>query len=500
MTRLEELAAELVELAAPEDTDAFSLEALAGEHHLQLEFMRACQAERRVLIMTARQVGKSWGVMGAILYRALSAPGTTSVFFGLNGVAARSNAWEAVWKPLLYRFNVAHKLNESRMLTTFPSGSRVLFTGTDDLTHVQNVLGHRFKGAILAIDEMQSQRPQAIKALLGHILPPTITPETTVVLSGTIPEVPGGIWWDEAKKDSWKQFGWGRMSNVHTPEARQVLDQHLADNHLTEDDPTIQRDWFGNRDAFDPNARTYFFRREHNLYVAIRHIECGELVVPSGEFVCAMPVEGIDTFAGSIDPGASDPCGVEMWGWDSTGRNPKVQQVFSWVSARNHRLSTGEMFKVAGWAHRVFSKVAPARPITWFIDSGGKQETTHLQHDFGLPVIKAADRGEFAGSLRRCNDLLRNSTIQVIDDPKNPLLQDYLNAQLDQEALARGQHRWSSVYHPTASENGRYLLNAYWASRPVPPAPKPALDPFDALLVKQLKEARRKPHPPMGRR
>jgi hypothetical protein len=463
-----------------------------------------------VRIYAARQVGKSWGLGGSYVERGLAQPGCTSLFFGINGVAVRGNFWESVLLPLLRKYGVSHSADQTRMLVTLGNGSRIFCMGVDDLAHVQNVLGNRFKGALIGVDEMQSQRPVAVRALLESILPPTITPETTLVLSGTMPEVAGGYWHSEASKDSYEKHGWGRVRlcepmptgltlerewvhleahletvNPHTPEAPAVLVAHLRANKLSWFDPRIQRDWAG-IEAYDPNARSYYFRREVNAYKATAPAWLSGLVVPSGDVVAAEPLPGIDTFSGSIDPGGGDPCGVEVWGWSSKGDPRIVQQVFSWVSTRDHRHSQGQMFTVAGIANQHY------KTDHWRIDSGAKQDLDHLRHDFGLPVVKAVDRSQFEASLRRCNSLLLDGTIQVIDDPKNPLLVDYLSAQLDPDALARGQHKWSANYHPTASENGRYLLAAYWPEAPQVAKAKPAAqDPFDKVMIKHRERAKR---------
>ena len=137
----------------------------------QLAFTKACQTKRRVRIASARQIGKSVGLGQAFNYRCQHVPGSKCVLFGLNGVAVRENFWEPIVKTMLGKYRVK-ALTWERMVVEYPNGSRLLCTGTDDLAHVQNVLGNRFKGAILGIDEMQSQRPSAVRALLTTVLPP----------------------------------------------------------------------------------------------------------------------------------------------------------------------------------------------------------------------------------------------------------------------------------------------------------------------------------------
>lgn len=491
---------------------------MADGHLRQQEFTEACQRLRRVLIMCARQVGKSWGIGQAMVRRSLNVPGSQSVFFGLNGVAVRDNFWRPVLKVLLARWQVPHTPWE-RMVVEFPNGSRILCTGTDDLTHVQNVLGNRFKGALLAVDEMQSQKQAIIRELLGSILPPTLTPESTIVLAGTIPPVPGGVWWELGKQPSWAQFGWGRVElaepmpaelspeeqlvhlerhlvslNPHTPEAPQVLIDHLRDNRITVSDATVQRDWFGNKGAFDARERGYHYRSEVNGYgidtpgrlhvtpgwlAELHAIMVNKLKIPPTA-MAAVPWEGIDQFSVAIDPGAKDPCGIQCWGWGK--KTSKIQQVFDWTSAWNARLNWSDIMTIGAFVQRHF------RTHLWHYDTNSENELNTFDREYGVPAIRAADKRDKKGQIRKTNDKLKDGTIQVMLG--SSLEADYLSAQLDPDKLAHDQWDWTDDYHPTASECGRYLLVPWWNQYKPPAPPAPKLDPFEAEAERMRRMAK----------
>jgi len=469
-------AAWVASLASQPAAAGLDLDRFANGHAPQLEVLQALRRERRVLLMMARQTGKSWSLAGGHIDRALWRPGSTNLAFGLTGPAVRNVWWEPVWKPACRRWGGVEGRDyqhvETTLTTRWGNGSRTLCTGTDDVRHIQNVLGGRLDGSLVTVDEMQSQGGDVVRTLLGSILPPMLTGRSTLVLAGTLPEVPGGPWWDEAQKPSWWQRSWGRLSNVHTPEASQTLEQHLADNALTVDDPQIQRDWFGNRNAFDPNARAYFYRPEVNGYTPPRPAWLDRIALHGGTAFAADPWPGVTQFSAAIDPGAGDPMGVTILGW---GPGTKVQHLFDWVSRRDARLALDVVVSILA-AARDHLGGHPARAWQYRYDTNSQNEIQAFSASHGIPSIKAATKVDMPGQIRRMNNELSRGQLQVIVGSN--LEQDMLAARLDQSKLGNGQWHWKSQYHPTASECARYALAGYWDT-PAPVAPsKPLADPF----------------------
>lgn len=471
--RLRALVQQLVAIkAAPGAT--FDIERYAGPHVRQLEVLRAARTEPRLLLMMARQTGKSWSIAGAHADRAMSRPGATNLVFGLTGPAVRNVFWEPVWKPMCHAWRLPVENLDTTMTARWANGSRTLFSGTDDVRHVQNVLGGRLDGSLVSIDECQSQPAAVFRALLGTILPPMLTPTSTLLLAGTIPEAPGGPWWNESQKTSYWQRSWGRLDNVHTPEAAETLAAHLAANNLDESDPQIQRDWFGNRNAFDPNARAYYYRKEINGYTPIRPAWVDRIELKSGRAFGADPWPEIETCSASIDPGGSDPCGVTIVGWGR--RSKRVQHLFDWVSEYNARLSLDDMVDVVRAARAGLG----GRDWQFRYDTNSQNEINAFAHSHGIPSIKAAQKQDFAGQVRRTNNMLRNGTFAVIEGSN--LEQDFVTAQLaDPNTPSKG---WTSTYHPTASECARYSLAGYWEAQPVPVVLLPS-DPFEAEAARK---------------
>jgi hypothetical protein len=510
---------------------AFSCEAFASGHWRQLEVIKAARTRRRILLMMARQAGKSWSAAGIMLDRALQRAGTTSLFMGLTKVAVREAFWVKVWKPLIARFDVECTFNETLMLTTFPNGSRVLLTGTDDRSHIKTYLGNRFAGALIVIDEMQDQKPDVVRELLVSILPPMLTPTTTLLLMGVIPEVPGGPFWDESLKESWDQYCWGRVRiddewqdatsvpwtwtpeptegapapqprrvwisaiNIHTPEAPEQLVNHMTDNGLDLDDPQIMRDWRGVK-AFDPGATVYRYNKVRNGYKPTvpawvagiwEHPRWKEAEIEPprpeqrGLVLASEPWEGITDFSFAVDPAStSDKLSIEGIGWGRGVRT--VQHIFECVTPAGVEWSQGQWATVASIANEHY------KTRHWRYDAGSSlNELDNLRRDYKLPVIACAKKADRHGQVRRKNDLLRNGILKVMEG--SGWEEDLILCQRDKQAQARGEFEFSTQRHPDPSEAGRYSLQDYY-DRPAPPlkAPKPAT-PYDEWVAEEKAKA-----------
>ena len=347
--------------------------------------------------------------------------------------------------------------------------------------------------------------------LLDSILPPMMGMGARLILSGVIPEVPAGRFWRESgwverggvyvqEKNGWSTHNWGRLANVHTPDARQVLDRYLTDTGLTEDDPQIQRDWFG-RPAFDPAATAYRYLPSRNGYTPVipdwlanvygaQVDEKGRQIVYAHPMqidkddgvrfgmLASTPLPGNRTFSFAIDPGSdSDRCAIEGWAWGPSSR--EVQHVFEWSTPRGQKLSTGQIFVVAGVVQRVFGQLGGI--ISWRYDAGSSQNTIdNLLNDYKIPLVLAAKKADLKGQVDRNNDLLTQGRAKAMIG--SALEQDYQRARWDKGALANGGRRWAGAWHPDPSEAARYALQDYFDAYREPP-PKSI---FDNEILKRL--------------
>jgi hypothetical protein len=439
----------------------WSLRGFCGEHAHQWRF--ASSRARRRRLKCARQSGKTQGCDGLMLDRGLEFPGSWQILIGLNGVAVRQNNWIPVWqRALCDKYHVERKDNEAQMISYFPNGTRAMFMGSDDLRHLKNLLGNRLpRGSTVIIDEAQDQSDDILDYLHDTVLPPMVTPETVVIEAGVRPDVPAGRFYEHDQDTSWEQHSWARADNVHTPEAMETLRLYLADKGLTFADLEcdlknppehvkrhmsvvyrVLRDWM-NRDVYDPNETTYHYDAIRNGYTPElpEWARGWELPPGFGRVMVAKPWPGIDTFSVAIDPGGSDPFGLQVIGWGKTHR--RIQHVLDWTSPRDARASPG----VTSWGRWAAGREAlPDDSLVL------RHEQRHGAGHLRSPVRRPRDPGGqevgLPGQIRRNNDLLKPGDAGgyarvVVGDglPVGP---------------ARPQRAWrsGSNYHPTASECG----------------------------------------------
>ena len=451
---------------------------------------------RNVQALCSRRAGKSTGLCGLMAVHGDTHPGT-QLYFGRTAKAARLSIWTKIWRPLCDRYRLDVKHNDTMMITTFRrTGALVAFTGTDDVAHVETYLGHSLARAI--IDEAQSQPPSVLDPLIERILPPALSDPQKggqsgqLILAGTIPEVPAGTFyrlWSESA--GWSKHNWSRFDNPHmgTPEAQmQQLAHYLETSGKTIDDPIVQRDWFG-KFVFDPEATAYRYDKAKNGYEATppAWLPAIQALIASrtitGKAFGSEPWLGVDTFSVAIDPGSSDRVAVQVWGWGRRSRD--VQHVFDWATDRNANTSWSQIAQVLAVLQQHL------RPVRWYYDAGSsKNELDTFTIDYGIPVIKAAQKSDLVGQVRRFNDLLQQGRAKVMVGSN--LEEDMQKSRWDVDARARGQWKWSSHWHPDASEAARYALAGYFEFAAEPVKETKGEHPFAEEIKRREREAQKR--------
>jgi hypothetical protein len=455
----------------PDAPEPFSLELVCGAHREQLAFCR--DRAPWIHAMCARQSGKSQGDLFILLENALAVAKSTNIFLGLKGTGVKFSMWEPWWKPLCARFGVDEKChNNTSMLTTFENGSRVVFAGTDDLSNARKYLGNSFPGGVFIIDEAQSQSDGMLKYLIENLLPPTLTDTSRVYMTGVLPDVPAGYFYDRAcdkplAEDSRQQQSkgfshheWGRASNIHTPGAMEWLANHKRKFNIADDDPQILRDWYMLR-VWDPNAAAYRYDRARNGYVPDEPPWLYEARAKlsregiGGTLVAAVPWRGIEIVSVALDPGGHDRTAIEVSGWGST--LPEVQHLFGWTTERHATAGWDAMGKVLGIAREF---VVENRAAHWWYDSNSDNELDTFTATYGVPALKPADKKDLPGQVRMTNSILGSGTAKVIIGSK--LEEDMQKARWDETAARDRRFEWASAWHPDPSEAFRYTLRPYF--------------------------------------
>ena len=462
-----------------------SAEMLCDGHVAQLAFVE--DASRWIIALCSRRAGKTTGIAYRKLRRSLRSP-CNQVYIALTKDQARTvTMWEPIWKPLLRRLGIACKHDETRMITSFPNGSVIRFTGTDDVRHIETELGSALDEA--TIDEAQSQSISVLGPLVSRILPPALSDRRgSLVLAGTVPDVAAGLFWQVWSTSSWSKHNWSMFDNPHMPEAQRDLDEYLAQNPgLSVDSPIIQRERYG-RFVFDASATAYTYSRALNGYTP-----------EAPDWLAAAFASGLD-YCHPIREGSGGEPRYGLMAAKPLANLPQghVQHVFEWSSPRGMKLSTHQFYAVAALAQKHYGAIpgkafsfaidpganvdrvsiegvcwnsTPGGYAHWRYDAGSSQNTIdNLRRDYGIAVMLAAKKTDLRGQVDRVNDTLTRGRECVMIG--SALEQDLELARWDKEAMARGQLKWSANWHPDPSEAHRYSLQDYFEGRHVAEPPK----------------------------
>jgi hypothetical protein len=440
-----------------------------------------------VILLCSRRAGKTAGLGRKTLLKAISRPRQNILYVGLSKPHARKFFWNEVWKPLLETFNVPHKRLEDEMTTTFPNGSIVYVSGTDDIRHIESFLGNRLNMAI--VDEAQSSPSSVLVPLTTRILPNALLDDMDnpgqLIMAGTVPDVNAGRFMDVWNEGKWSRHNWSRFENPYLKNQEGALATFLSGNPgLTRESPEVQREWFG-RFVFDSSATAYTYDRDLNGYRPTLPDWLAEtqLEIPQGSrLFAAKPLPGIEYFSCALDPGSIDRASVQVNGWGRT--TPTVQHVFDWTSSRGAQLSWDAMGRILGLVVKRFNVG------WWSYDAGSsKNELDTFGRLYGVPAVKAANKADLIGQVRLANSLLVSGKYKVMIG--SALEEDYQKARWDADARAKGQWRWASAWHPDPSEASRYSLAPYFDAyvKPAPPITN-ELEKHRAEVREMLREAK----------
>lgn len=452
---------------------AFTPEAVADGHQYQLEALRSLR--QNLILMCSRRAGKSYLCCALLAMTAVKAPGAASCLYLALTSGQAKKIWRKIWKPMCrkWRLCTSKDHNETDLVTTFPNGATVQFGGTDDIRHVQSLLGDSMACGMAIIDECQSD-PGLIESLVTDILGPMLD-ETTrdlptpgrLVLAGTVPAVAAGYFWEtwiknydeskeEAKTDAaWHPIGWGRADNPHETYFADRLAAYCSKYGLAVDDPIVQRNWFGRR-VFDTNATAYKYNRSKNGYHFLPDETFKEDQFPPGLLRVAKVPSGCDCVTIGIDPAASsDRFAIVAWTWSSA--NPVgVWHLAEWSTERAaNALESQYLAVVEAWVKK-YNVVS----ITW--DPGGSSTTKDpaFLSEYKL-VIEPAKKGKGSKKARvdRLKDLLGTGRAHIMIG--SALEDDLIKTAFDPEKRAIGKYEWTAACHPDVADAATYALPAY---------------------------------------
>ena len=214
--------------------------------------------------LCTRRAGKSVGVGAWLLEGPLKGGGPSLYFTG-----TRKDAKRIMW-PILLRINreqgLGYESNESDLCLKLNGEPMVFLMGVNTRDEIDKARGTGW--GRVAGDEAQ-MLPQYVHEMVNDVLMPSFMDHGGKLrLIGTPGAMPSGFFHAALQNPAWAHHSWSVWDNPHLPNARAMLAEALKARGVTEDDPSIQREWFG-RWVLDLDSLVFKFDAARNTFASL---------------------------------------------------------------------------------------------------------------------------------------------------------------------------------------------------------------------------------------
>lgn len=389
----------------------------------------------------SRRAGKSVGIAAWLAEGPILKPNAPSLYL----TTTRGTAKRIIWGPLLdlnRKHSLGYEPNEADLILKRSGAGAIYLAGLDNKAEIEKIRGTGW--GRVAIDEAQAL-PAYVKELVEDVLMPSLMDhDGQIRMIGTPAPVPVGYFHDVTTSSEWSHHSWTVWQNPHIPNARAMLDKVLRVRGVTEDDPSIQREWYG-RWLHDPNALVFRWDAAKNAYAQL----------PTRR----RPWEHVL----GVDLGFDDSDAIAVLAW--TEDAPDLYLVEEWVGAKQTVTQLGERLRTLEEKYQPLGIVA---------DTGGlgKKIAAEIRMRTGVP-IEAADKARKLEHIELLNDALRSGRLFARKDSR--FAHDALLVEWDREKSTNERRVISDRYHSDITDAVLYAYRKalHWLHEPPPPPPPP---------------------------
>lgn len=443
------------------------------------------QIDRNIIVICSRRAGKTELNARKLLKTALR---RNSPCLYLNKTFA--NAIDQMYDLVMdlagkLDFAVASSSKTDGMIK-FTNGSSIKFGGINDIAAIDKYRGFKFR--LVIVDEVGHIKNG--QYLIDEVLEPATSDftDSQMLFTGTPPRVKNfatRLWHSKIRK-----YHWTAIDNPFIHDFQEFIDKKCKEKGLTIDDPFIQREYYGNMEAYDTNAVVWKGYKVYKLSdilsnkVEIDANQLGHIIFhPTSAYI-------------GVDWGGTDNNAIVSVLVDEISKHAFVYDL--WVDKK-----TGlEVIKAE--IQKAYNN-AISRLRDYGIDDSDKRvhiitDTNMVEFcvdlcNLGLPVEKAK-KYEMMTSVEDMGALLRTGKVLVPDswtEDDNMLIHDFKNTvyKRDEETDELKPIIDDESYHPDAAHALRYAIRAFTGSGTwlnAKAANTSAVDPTVAPGLENLKE------------
>ena len=414
--------------------------------------------DQKIIVICSRRAGKT-ELNARKLIKSCLSPGTPCLYLNKTFANAINQLFDLA-------MDVAGKLempikssSKSEGIIEFMNGSSIKFGGVNDIAAIDKYRGYKYK--LVIVDEV------------GHIkngqylIDEVLTPATAdfvgsqMMFTGTPPRVKNyatRLWNSKIRK-----YHWTAEVNPFIPDFRAFIDRVCEEKGLTIDDPFIQREYFGNMEAYDTNAVVWKGYKVYKLSdilsnkVEIDANQLGHIIFhPTSVYV-------------GVDWGGTDNNAIVSVLVDEVGKHAFVYDL--WIDKKiGLEVIKAEIVKAYDNAisHLQEYGIDDSDKRVHIITDTNMVEFCVDLCNLGLPVEKAK-KYDMMTSVEDMGALLRTGKVLVPDiwtEDNNMLIHDLKNTvyKRDEETDDLMPEIDDDSYHPDAAHALRYAIRAFTGS------------------------------------
>lgn len=356
----------------------------------------------------------------------------------------------------------ANGTSKSNGVIVFANGSSVRFGGVNDIAAIDKYRGYKYR--LVIIDEIGHLKNT--QYLIDEVLTPATADfeKSQMIFTGTPPRVKNfatKLWHSNIKK-----YHWTAAVNPFIPDFEAFIDRVCEEKGLTRDDPFIQREYYGNMDAYDTNAIVF---KKYKTYSGLSQLQNGCVEIPTwaDNKITFHPT---DIYIG-IDWGGTDNNAIVCTAVDAIGKHALVYDVWT-DKGCGLEIIKATIQKKYNEAQELLNTYGIDEDRIKIITDTNMVEFCVDLHKLGLPVSKAL-KYDMMTSVENLASLMRTGKILVPSqwtEDDNFLIKD-LNCTVyerDEETDELTPKIDDGTYHPDAMHALRYAMrmatsNGQWS-------------------------------------
>lgn len=384
--------------------------------------------DQQIGVICTRRAGKTELAARVLLKYALSQDKVRILYLNRSFDNAVNQMAQPL-RDLMKELNISYKGTDEFTLT---NESVIMFGGFNNKGDIDRYRGYKF--LLIWLDEIGHLRNP--KSLIEEVLEPAqidYGSKAKLIMSGTPPRTKMSYAYQMWHNNNIKHYHWSFMDNPFIPEKDQVIEKVCKQHGLTVDSPFIQREYFGNMEAFDTDAMVF---RGYKIYDEV-------------------PKQTATRAWIGVDWGFEDEAAVIA----TVVINNTLYEVESWSGSKRSISEICEI--VRDMRERTINTYRPSKGLQIICDTNEKSAVYELSFTYKLSNVYCAYKYDKQFAIDQMAEWMRVGDIQIAKDGKLAAEADSTVYKRDEVSDAIIHEIDDDTFHPNALFALLYISRQY---------------------------------------